>query len=78
MAEKRTAACWIRLLAMVCIIALFTVDVVLGWTAKEPPWWSYPIIGLLALGVEVKAVADILIEIVRATARVPNDRRDDL
>ena len=53
--EKRVR--WAQVLSLLAIIALFVADIGLDILAKEVPGWVYPMLGLLALGVEAPALS---------------------
>ncbi|WP_299085097.1 hypothetical protein [uncultured Ruegeria sp.] len=72
MAEGRNFS-WLRVVAVIAIIALFTADYAFDLMAKAPPWWAYAVCGLLALGIEEKAVGRLVMQIIRAVAKVPQD-----
>ncbi|WP_120636018.1 hypothetical protein [Ruegeria sp. EL01] len=72
MADERNVS-WLRVIAVASVIALFVADYVFNLMAKAPPWWAYALPGLLALGIEGPAVGRLLIQIVRAAARVPQE-----
>ncbi len=67
---------WFRLLAVVLIVALFTADYAFAIMAKAPPFWAYLVPALLALGIEGRAVGRLLMQVVRAMARVPQEEAD--
>lgn len=49
---------WAQVLSLIAFTALFVADIGMDILAKEVPEWVYPMLGLLALGVEApRAVA---------------------
>jgi len=68
---------WFRLICVTALIALFVADFGFGIMAKPPPVWAYALPGLLALGIEVKAVARLAMEALRAFARIPPEKGPD-
>ncbi|MFY0619128.1 hypothetical protein [Shimia sp.] len=69
----KTGVFWIRLISVVAVICLFVADFGFGIMAKSPPLWAYAIPGLLALGIEMPAVARLTMQALRAFARIPPD-----
>ncbi|MFV1591144.1 hypothetical protein VWZ88_01090 [Phaeobacter sp. JH20_36] len=76
MAELQQKFNWIRAVSIVSIIALFIADFAFNIMAKDPPLWAYVVPGLLALGVEANAVGRLLMQLVRAAARVPQEDKE--
>ena len=68
---------WFRLICVVAVLALFVADFGFGIMAKQPPVWAYAIPGLLALGIEIPALARLVMQALRAFARVPPEKGDD-
>lgn len=64
---------WVRAIAIAAIIALFIADFAFDILAKPPPWWAYLVPGLLALGIEGPAVGRLLMQVVRAAARISHE-----
>ncbi|MEB3419881.1 hypothetical protein ACFSDD_10915 [Salipiger marinus] len=64
--EKRVR--WAQVLSLLAIIALFVADIGLDILAKEVPEWVYPMLGLLALGVEAPALSRFVMGLLRAGA----------
>jgi len=71
MPEDNHKFSWIRAVSVLSIIALFVADFAFDVMAKDPPLWAYLVPGLLALGIEAPAVGRLLMQLVRAAARVP-------
>jgi hypothetical protein len=67
---------WIQVLSFVSVVALFIADYAFGIMAKEPPLWAYLVPGLLALGIEARAVGRMLMQIVRGVAK--SNKEDEL
>lgn len=65
-----------RAVAVVAVMGLFAADYAFGVMAKPPPWWAYAVPGLLALGIEARAVGRLIMQLVRGVARVPPDKGD--
>ena len=65
---------WVRFFAMAATVALFVADYAFNVMAKPPPLWAYLVPGLLALGVEGNALARLLMQMLRAAARIPPDQ----
>lgn len=68
---------WLRLICVLAVLGLFIADFGFGIMAKQPPVWAYAIPGLLALGIEVQAVARLAMQALRAFARVPPEKGSD-
>ena len=64
--EKRVR--WAQVLSLIAIIALFVADIGMDILAKEVPEWVYPMLGLLALGVEAPALSRFVMALLRAGA----------
>jgi hypothetical protein len=64
--EKRIR--WAQVLSLLAIIALFVADIGMDVLAKEVPGWVYPMLGLLALGVEAPALSRFIMALLRAGA----------
>ncbi|MBU0644822.1 MAG: hypothetical protein KJ731_15785 [Alphaproteobacteria bacterium] len=71
--EQEKKVGWIQVFATLCALALFVADYGLDVLAKPVPQWAYMSLGLLALGVEAGALRRLLLQIIRAMARVPQD-----
>lgn len=52
-----------RLLAVFAGAGLFIADIGFDWFSKPVPNWSYWVIGLLAVGVDVKDLKEIIVSI---------------
>jgi len=68
---------WVRVAAFLAVAGLFVADFGFGAMAKEPPIWAYAVPGLLALGIEIKALQRLIIEALRALARVPSEQKEE-
>jgi len=76
MAEDGEKFPWIRAISIIAVIALFVADFAFDIMAKKPPLWAYLVPGLLALGIEARAVGRLLMQVVRAAAKVPSEEND--
>lgn len=76
MPDTRKGAFWIRFTAIIATIGLFIADYGFNALAKDPPVWAYAIPGLLALGIEAGAIARLVMQAMRAMARIPLDDQE--
>ena len=74
--QKHRGGFWIRLISAVSVIGLFAADYGFGVMAKAPPVWAYALPGLLALGIEVRAVGRLVMQAMRAFVGLPQHPRD--
>ncbi len=71
MSETEKTIGFVQIIALLCTIGLFIADFGLGVMAKAPPMWAYVVPGLLGLGVEFRALRRLLVQAVRAWAKIP-------
>jgi len=64
----------LRGVAVVAVIGLFIADYVFDVMAKDVPAWAYIIPGLLALGIESAALGRLVIQAVKAFARISDEK----
>ncbi|EBA11800.1 hypothetical protein [Roseobacter sp. CCS2] len=64
---------WIRAISLLAVVGLFIADFGFDAMAKNPPVWAYAIPGLLALGIEVKALQRLAVQALQAFARIPSE-----
>ncbi|MCP5037740.1 MAG: hypothetical protein GY945_09100 [Rhodobacteraceae bacterium] len=62
-----------RVLFIFACAGLFVADYALDIMAKEPPFWTYGLTILLALGVEINPIRCLALRVVEVFARIPND-----
>jgi hypothetical protein len=68
---------WLQVVAVFLAVCLFVADYVFDVLAKQPPNWVYWVLGLLGIGVEGPALRRLLIDALKAFARIPPDRNQD-
>ncbi|WP_434286321.1 hypothetical protein [Celeribacter sp. SCSIO 80788] len=71
MAEDSKKFGLVQVIAVLFVIGLFAADYGFDVMAKQPPWWAYVVPGLLALGLEVRALRRLVVQAVRVAAKLP-------